>query len=137
MAYILSGFGITRLKCLEDVTGDLSEKWSTNFKQLEKVYIYKDNWYVRGNLGQLYFLKSGFPARVVSLDVEKFFITAKAGIGFAIKQKTIDIILLGTGDKLFTLGKLKAKINKIELIENSIYLTTEEPKFYKLHVSVL
>jgi serine/threonine protein kinase len=127
-----SGFGITRLKCVDNITGDFSEKWSTNFKQLEKVFLALDNWYVLGGLGELYFLKSGFPARHTLDNVDSFFPLKKINIGFAVSGNRLDVILLGTGDKLYSVGKIDKNIENIEFINNSIYITTEEAEFYKL-----
>jgi len=127
-----SGFGLTRLKCVDHITGEFSQKWSADFKQLLKAFPSSKNWYVLGGLGELYFLKSDFPARHVLDSVDKFFPLVNLNIGFAIRGDMIDVVLLGTGDRLYSVGKIDEAIENIQFIDDSIYITTEDAEFYKL-----
>ena len=129
-----SGFGKTRCKLSDDISGEYSEKWTMEgFKHLQKAYAARDNFFVLSTSGDLYFLKKGLPERYVSSNVANFFHIDKLNTGFVVKENSIDVVLLGTGDILFSLEN-DIKIETIDYIEGTIFIKDTSFNYYKFNL---
>lgn len=129
---VFSGFGKTRFKTVNDITGNVAEKWVTDFNSLKAIY-HQKYWYVLGSNSEFYVLYYGFPAKLVMSGVKSFYHHEDSSLAFIITELDECYMMIpNTGVIITKLGKSLEEITKMQFQDGKWLVELNGSDIYEL-----